>query len=126
MDRTQEGIEEKESWANEYLSSFKVHMLCYVLGYIVKSFCFAIISFLLIPLVQTVLMTMYVQCTVLPTESYFIILSKTFPHQWDNICSLPRKFTISNSSLGTLSVDLKPTFNMNIKICKTRISVRSE
>merc|ERR1712228_253667 len=24
LDRTQEGIEEKESWANEYLSSFKV------------------------------------------------------------------------------------------------------
>ena len=25
LDRTQEGIEEKESWANEYLSSFKVN-----------------------------------------------------------------------------------------------------
>ena len=24
LDRSQEGIEEKESWANEYLSSFKV------------------------------------------------------------------------------------------------------
>jgi hypothetical protein len=25
LDRSQEGIEEKESWANEYLSSFKVY-----------------------------------------------------------------------------------------------------
>jgi chromodomain-helicase-DNA-binding protein 4 len=25
LDRSQEGIEEKESWANEYLSSFKVN-----------------------------------------------------------------------------------------------------
>ena len=28
--RTQEGIEEKESWANEYLSSFKVNISLYI------------------------------------------------------------------------------------------------
>ena len=54
LDRSQEGIEEKESWANEYLSSFKVHetsffgtLLSFFEADWFELFCFMIFSKLL-------------------------------------------------------------------------------